>query len=64
MTLQQYLEETGTSRTQFAERIGVKYETVRRYLDGSRIPDRRRMAQIALATGGNVTANDFFALAA
>jgi DNA-binding transcriptional regulator YdaS (Cro superfamily) len=48
----------------FAKSIGVSAETVRRYLNGERIPDKKRMSRIALATHGQVTANDFFGLAA
>lgn len=64
MTLAQYLKEASLDRHQFADAIGVSPETVRRYLAGDRIPDKKRMAKIVLATGGAVTANDFFALAA
>lgn len=64
MTLAQFLKETQTDRFQFAERINVAPETVRRYISGERIPDKKRMAKIVLATGGKVTANDFFAVAA
>lgn len=64
MTLQEYLREAQLTRAQFADRVGVSYETVRRYLNGTRIPDRNTMAKIALATGCKVTANDFFGIAA
>jgi len=64
MKLQAYLAEARLSRAEFAEAIGVSQETVRRYLIGSRIPDRSTMAKIALATGCRVTANDFFGIAA
>ena len=64
VTLQEYLAEARIDRRQFAERIGVSKETVRRYLAGSRIPEPKIMGRIALATGGKVTANDFFGLAA
>jgi hypothetical protein len=40
----------------------VSAETVRRYIIGERIPDKERMSRIALATDGQVTANDFFDL--
>ena len=62
MTLRDYLARTDTDRTQFAATIGVSAETVRRYLTGERIPDKERMSRIALATDGQVTANDFFDL--
>ena len=64
MTLQQYLETASLDRHQFAAAINVSSETVRRYLKGDRIPDKTVMGRIALATGGKVTANDFFGLAA
>lgn len=64
MTLQEYLAEARIDRHQFADRISVSAETVRRYLNGDRIPDKKIMGRIALATSGKVTANDFFGLAA
>jgi transcriptional regulator with XRE-family HTH domain len=54
----------GLSRAQFAERIEVSPETVRRYLECGRIPTPKIMEKIALATGCAVTANDFFGIAA
>lgn len=62
MTLEDYLTHAGIDRTEFADRIGVSAETVRRYIAGIRIPDKERMSRIALATDGQVTANDFFNL--
>jgi transcriptional regulator with XRE-family HTH domain len=64
VTLAQYLKSEALDHRQFAERIGVSPETARRYLVGERIPDKKRMARIVLATGGNVTANDFYGMAA
>jgi transcriptional regulator with XRE-family HTH domain len=61
MTLDEYLTSTNTSRSDFAKEIGVSEVSICRYLSGDRIPDRDRMAKIALATGGAVTPNDFFA---
>lgn len=63
MTLRDYLKETATSRADFARKIGVSQESVRRYLNG-RIPEPKVMEKIALATGCKVTANDFFGIAA
>lgn len=51
-------------RHQFATRIGRSPEAVRRYLNGERTPDRETMRRIAFETNGEVTANDFFGLAA
>lgn len=63
MTLQDYLKEAAQSRADFARQIDVSQETVRRYLAGTRMPDKRRMEKIALVTGSKVTANDFFGMA-
>jgi transcriptional regulator with XRE-family HTH domain len=62
VTLQDYLTHADIDRAQFARNIGVSAETVRRYIIGERIPDKERMSRIALATDGQVTANDFFDL--
>lgn len=62
MTLQDYLKEAALSRAAFARQLGVSQETVRRYLAGTRIPDRQIMERIALQTGSRVTANDFFGM--
>jgi transcriptional regulator with XRE-family HTH domain len=62
VTLRDYLTHASISRHQFAANIGVSAETVRRYLKGERIPTKELMQEIALATDGQVTANDFFDL--
>lgn len=64
MKLADYLDAHSIPRAQFAERIGVSDETVRRYIKGTRIPERDVMEQIALATACKVTANDFYGIAA
>jgi transcriptional regulator with XRE-family HTH domain len=64
MKLIDYLERTSTSRHEFAKTIGVSGETVRRYIAGTRIPEKEKMEKIAEATGNAVTANDFFGIAA
>lgn len=65
MKLAEYLETNGLSYAEFARRIGVKSdETVRRYATEGRVPTPKVMAKIALATGCQVTANDFFGIAA
>lgn len=64
MTLGEWLEDTGKTIPQFATEIGRTPEAVRRYVSGARIPDRDTMPLIATATGGKVTANDFFGIAA
>jgi transcriptional regulator with XRE-family HTH domain len=64
MKLDQYLSETSETHTEFAKRVGVSAETVRRYLAGERIPNKKMMSRIALMTGCRVTANDFFGILA
>jgi transcriptional regulator with XRE-family HTH domain len=63
MKLRQYLDEQNLSERVFAEKIGVKQATVNRYCAG-RIPQPDVMRKIVDVTGGQVTANDFFAEAA
>lgn len=62
MTLKEWLSEKGIEPGAFAERIGRTAESVRRYLNGDRIPDRQTMPLIVAETGGRVTANDFFGI--
>ena len=64
MKLGDYLKAHSIPRAQFAEQIGVSGETIRRYIAGTRIPERDTMEKIALATACKVTANDFFGIAA
>lgn len=64
MKLNDYLKATETSRQDFAETIGVSAETIRRYIAGARIPEKEIMERIAEATNLQVTANDFFGIAA
>ena len=62
MKLADYLADRSIKPADFGGQIGVSYEAVRRYCTGERIPDREVMARIFGATGGAVTANDFFGL--
>ena len=62
MTLKDWLEESGVEPSVFAERIGRTSESVRRYVNGARIPDRETMPLIFEKTDGRVTANDFFGI--
>ena len=64
MKLADYLESNSLSRAEFAEKISVSPEAVRRYVTGERAPDKERLIKIAEVTGGEVTANDFFGIAA
>ena len=62
MTLKDWLAEQQLSVGDFAARIGRTAESVRRYANGERIPDKETMPLIAAETGNVVTANDFFGI--
>ena len=64
MKLADYLKHHSIHPADFAKSIGVSKETVRRYMVGDRRPDREKLLLIADATSGEVTANDFFGIAA
>ena len=59
MTLSQFLKRSNITREQFAETLGVDRITVWRWETGKAFPIRH-MTKITAATGGKVTANDFF----
>jgi antitoxin CcdA len=62
MTLAEYLQQTGTTLQAFGVRLGVSHTTVQRWAARKTAPrDRAMMDAIATATGGAVTAADFFA---
>lgn len=60
MQLSAYLTERGESVEQFAQRIGVHPTTIYRLLNGVNFPLAATIKRILSATGGKVTANDFF----
>ncbi len=62
MTLKDWLAEKQLSPADFAVRIGRTAESVRRYANGERIPDKETMPLIAAETENVVTANDFFGI--
>ncbi|MBB3940715.1 transcriptional regulator with XRE-family HTH domain [Novosphingobium fluoreni] len=62
MTLKDWLAEQELTSAAFAARIGKTAESVRRYVNGDRIPDKETMPVIASETSGKVTANDFFGI--
>lgn len=64
MKLRDWLDANDVSVAEFASRIGRTAESVRRYAAEERIPDKRTMPLIAEQTNGEVTANDFFGIAA
>ena len=59
-TLADYLRDHKLTPTEFGRTIGVSSEAVRRYRDGTRIPERETMALIVEATKSAVTPNDFY----
>lgn len=68
MTLSEWFEipnPDGSKRRKgaFADAIGKSKPTVTAYLKGDAWPDRTTMAKIAEVTSGQVTANDFVAMA-
>jgi predicted transcriptional regulator len=64
MKLADYLQHHSIHPADFAKSIGVSRETVRRYMVGDRRPELEKLHKIAEVTGGEVTANDFFGIAA
>ena len=65
MKLSDYIAAHDLSYAEFARMIGVTgKDTVRRYAELGRIPSEKLMIRIVEATGGKVTANDFFGIAA
>lgn len=64
MTLKDWLATKDISNADFGAKICRTAEAVRRYANGERIPDRETMPLIVEATGGEVTANDFFGVSA
>lgn len=63
MLLAQYLQDHKIRPDKFAEDMGVKPVTVYRWIKGDRFP-RKHLQEIAKATNGEVTANDFVQAAA
>lgn len=64
MTLEAYLTDAQMNMSEFARRIGVKPQTIHRYVKQGRSPEWPIMEKIVLATAGKVTANDFLGVAA
>lgn len=60
MKLKDYLSASGKTHAEFAEEIGVSVQSLYRYINGERIPDRDTMPKIMRATGEQVTANSFY----
>lgn len=63
MRLMEYLRRERLTYAAFANRIGTRHaRTVQRYVQGSSRPSGDMIQAIIHATGGEVTANDFFDL--
>ena len=62
MTLDEFLSSSRLTVAEFADRIGVRSASVHRYRNRERIPRPEQMARIREATGGAVTADDFYPL--
>lgn len=59
MTLSEYLEKNELSVADFAALVGVERQSVYRWKNGQRFPNRDDLKNIAKATKNAVTANDF-----
>ncbi len=59
MKLGEYLESKGIKRGEFAQSIGVTGGWITALCDGTGWPSREVAEKIAVATGGDVSANDF-----
>ena len=59
MKLQTYLNKKKLTHEQFASMVGVSVQSVRNWISGLKKP-ARHFQDILEATGGKVTANDFF----
>lgn len=60
MTLAQYLKAAGKNYDDFASEVGSTSWAVGKWCRGERIPRPEQMARIREATGGAVTADDFY----
>jgi ribosome-binding protein aMBF1 (putative translation factor) len=64
MTLADYLDTNKVSATDLAAKCAVSVSTITRAAKGEVTPSRDLMAKIFEETGGAVTPNDFFGIAA
>ncbi|SPL64437.1 MULTISPECIES: helix-turn-helix transcriptional regulator [Brucella/Ochrobactrum group] len=60
MKLHRYLQLTGIDDEAFASSIDMSVSGLRKLKSGERIPRPHTMRRIYEATGGEVTANDFY----
>jgi antitoxin CcdA len=61
MRLADYLRVNGMSQSELARRCGVSQQAVAKWANGLRVPRAAQMAALVQATGGHVSAADFFA---
>lgn len=59
MTLGEYLKSEGINQADFGKKIGLSGASVSRLKRGQQWPDKDTVRRIEMATGGQVTANDF-----
>lgn len=59
MKLEQYLKDHDIKPSDFAARLGRPASTITRLIKNERSPSLALMQEIAIATNGAVTANDF-----
>lgn len=57
--LNDYLNRTGISESDFGKKIGATQSTVNRYRNGERQPRIHKMLDIKKVTGGSVTPESF-----
>jgi transcriptional regulator with XRE-family HTH domain len=62
MKLADYLAQANLTQAQFAELVSGTQPEIARYAAGKRKPREKMMREIFKATGGKVTANDFYGL--
>lgn len=63
MNIDSYIRSNGITATEFATRCGISPSNISKYRAGKLIPTQDVMRRIYDATGGAVTANDFYGLA-
>ena len=59
MKLNRYLSLHDMTLTDFAKKVGVSAEAVRRYSNGQRMPRPKQLQRIREVTNGAVEPNDF-----
>lgn len=60
MELKEYLKKYGITKTGFARRMGVTYDTVINIINGKAYPSAKTAQKIVELTNGEVTFEDLF----